>query len=199
MDSQLTLPGLDHLFSTSPEWNPVPATLARIQDYFQGYVANAREIYARRGHIARRIGITVRTLARYLKWLRDTGWIATIRRTPRTAYRQVLKGPVPSAVPSQEPPPITEVTPKSETSAALPSRILNVVQRAAARIRRAKNPAAYRQAIISCELRLLKTAKAPKPKTPAAVHQPNPETDRNALQRFVSWAGGNVDALKKTV
>lgn len=116
MDSQLTLPGLDHLFTTSPEWKPVPATLARIQDYFRGYAANAREIYARRGHIARRIGITVRTLARYLKWLREVGWIATIRRTSRTAYRQILKGPVPSAVPSQPPVSLlTEVPPEAQS------------------------------------------------------------------------------------
>jgi hypothetical protein len=197
--NQLTLPGLDHLFVTSLEWRPIPNTLERLKEYFLGYLANGREIYARRRYIAKKLQMSVRTLARYLKWLRDDGWIATVRRTSRTAYRQVIKAPVPSTVPSQEPPPITEVTSKPETSAALPTRILNVVHRAAARIRRAKNPAAYRQAIISCELRLLKASKPTKPTASVSVHKPSSAEDRNALERFVTWAGGNLDALRKTV
>lgn len=116
MQTQLTLQGFDYLFSTSADWHPIPWKLARLQEYFLGYMVNGREIYARRSYIAKRLQMSVRTLARYLKWLVDTGWMATIRRTSHTAYRQVLQGPVPSPVPSQAPVSLlTEVPPEAQS------------------------------------------------------------------------------------
>ena len=72
-------------------WNPVPAKLERLKRYLEGYRANEREIFAKRAYIAARVGMKVRTLARYLRYLRETGWIETVRRTARCAIRRVLK------------------------------------------------------------------------------------------------------------
>jgi len=87
-------------------WKPRPGTLARVKGYFQGYIAHGRDIYARRKHIAERLGISVRTLARYLAHLAAVGWIETVQRTARTAIRKVLSilNLSPVTVPSLSPP-----------------------------------------------------------------------------------------------
>lgn len=107
--AQLSFDGLEEFLK--PNWQPVPATLHKVKNYFLGYVASDREIFARRKWIAAKNEVSVRTLARYLKYLAESGWMTTIRRTARTAYRKVIKAPVPSAVPSQGPASITEEKP----------------------------------------------------------------------------------------
>ena len=115
MMTQGILPGLEVFFTDAPPkrkpaapWKPRPYTLARVKIYFQGYLANGRDIYARRKHIAERLGISVRTLARYLAHLAAAGWIETVKRTARTAIRKVLSfvnqspGTVLSSVPRIE-------------------------------------------------------------------------------------------------
>jgi len=105
--AQGILPGLEVYF-VEPEpyqWKPRPAMLAKVKGYFQGYLANGRDIYARRKHIAEKLGVSIRTLARYLAWLAADGWIETVKRTARTAIRKVLSvQPVGSTtVPSSDP------------------------------------------------------------------------------------------------
>jgi hypothetical protein len=98
MSDQGILPGLECFFlepapkqrKPAAPWKPRPGTLARVKIYFQGYLANGRDIYARRKHIAERLGISVRTLARYLAHLAAAGWIETVKRTARTAIRKVF-------------------------------------------------------------------------------------------------------------
>jgi hypothetical protein len=77
--------------SRPDEWQPVAATLARLKDYLSGFARNGREIFARRQYIADRCGIKVRTLARYLRYLKETGWLATVKRKARHCIRKVLK------------------------------------------------------------------------------------------------------------
>jgi hypothetical protein len=90
------------------QWKPRPWMLAKVKSYFEGYTANRRDIYARRKHIAEKLGVSIRTLARYLAWLAADGWIETIKRTARTAIRKVLSVhsvssiSVPSSVPPIE-------------------------------------------------------------------------------------------------
>lgn len=115
------LPGLEEYFiepiePTPYQWKPKPGTLARVKIYFQGYLANGRDIYARRKHIAERLQMSIRTLARYLAHLAAEGWIETVKRTARTAIRKVLPGQyirlgtVPSFGPCNEAtPPSTKV------------------------------------------------------------------------------------------
>ena len=99
----------------STPWKPRQRTLAQVKGYFQGYLTNGRDIYARRKHIAARLGMSVRTLARYLAFLAAEGWIETVKRTARTAIRKVLSilnlspGTVPSSDPPIEEPPSTKV------------------------------------------------------------------------------------------
>lgn len=76
------------------QWNPRPHTLAKLKSYLAGFQAHSRAIYAKRRYIAARIGIGVRTLSRYLAYLHDVGWIATIQRTARTAIRKISAGAV---------------------------------------------------------------------------------------------------------
>lgn len=86
MSGQGRLTGLDEFWASEP-WQPNPHTLAKLKSFLMGFEAHGRPIYCKRKYIAARIGIAVRTLARYLRYLR--GWLDTIKRTPRTAIRKV--------------------------------------------------------------------------------------------------------------
>lgn len=83
-------------------WNPRPHTLERVKSYFAGFAAFDLAIYPKRKTVAKKLGLSVRTLARYLRYLSDTGWMKTVCRKIRTAVRKLLKTEpaVPSAVPS---------------------------------------------------------------------------------------------------
>lgn len=113
------LPGLEVYFVEKPKrkpaapWKPRPGTLARVKVYFQGYLAHGRDIYARRKHIAERLGMSVRTLARYLAHLTALGWIETVKRTARTAIRKVLAFVAESPGTVLSSGPCIEVTPPS--------------------------------------------------------------------------------------
>jgi len=72
-----------------PEWRPKAKVLDDVKRYFLGFHCNGREIYIRRKQIAEKLKMRVRTLDRYLHHLAATGWLETVRRTPRTAIRQV--------------------------------------------------------------------------------------------------------------
>lgn len=89
MSAQLCFPGMYR--SDRAGWTPRPHTLASIKSYLQGFQAHGRAIYARRRHIALKLGIGVRTLSRYLAHLAEVGWIRTIQRTARTAIRAILE------------------------------------------------------------------------------------------------------------
>lgn len=87
MDKQLRLAGCAEWFA--PEWQPQPGMLARLKSYLRGFAAHGRQVYARRKHIARKLGMALRTVSRYLAWLTSEGWLKTVKRTPRTVIRQV--------------------------------------------------------------------------------------------------------------
>lgn len=72
-----------------PAWKPRPHLLESIKSYFNGYPAHGKDIYAKRKYIAKKLGISIRTLARYLAYLAEIGWMETAWRTPRTAVRRV--------------------------------------------------------------------------------------------------------------
>jgi hypothetical protein len=100
VSDQGVFPGMERLFA--PEWHPQPHIEAKLKNYLEGFAAHGRTIYARRKHIAAKLGIGVRTLARYLKHLTDAGWLQTVKRTARTAIRQLTesKEPRPFSGPS---------------------------------------------------------------------------------------------------
>lgn len=133
IDGKMVLPGFENLFKPVYEWQPLPHVLDKVKNYFSGYLAKGREIFGKRKYIAARLGMDVRTLARYIAYLGEQGWLKTVKRTARTAYRKVFpdQPAVPSAVPSQATAPLNDVTseetptearekPMSETRMALP-------------------------------------------------------------------------------
>lgn len=71
-------------------WRPKPAVLESVKVYFLGFLHHQKEIYPKRSTIAKRLGIKVRTLDRYLHHLVETKWMETTKRTPRTAFRTVM-------------------------------------------------------------------------------------------------------------
>lgn len=155
----MALPGLEGIRRERYEWRPNPVVAARFQEYFSGFVATGKEIYGRRKYFAAKLGLSLRTFCRYA-----SHFLVTIRRTPRTAYRQLIEKPLSgtSFGTSLGSLPITDVSTEEkprETAVKipenLPDRIRGVVCRAMGRIKRAKNPAAYQQAIISSERRLM--------------------------------------------
>ena len=104
------------------------------------------------------------TYARYLAYLIKTGWMRTLKRLPRVAIREIVLSSQAvqnqsTGTSSETSPPInqrsSEVSRETLAPETLPERIRNVLKRAWGRIKRAKNPAAYRQSIISCETRLM--------------------------------------------
>jgi hypothetical protein len=106
--TQGILPGLESYVVPSPApyvWKPLPHVLEKVKSYFRGYQVKAREIFARRKYIAAKLEMGVRTLARYLAHLAAEGWLKTVKRTPRTAFREVLtvEPPVRVAGPSVGP------------------------------------------------------------------------------------------------
>lgn len=91
-------------------WKPRPQILEKMKFYFRGYAMSGRQIFAKRKYLAEQFGIKVRTLTRYLAYL-GIDFLKTVKRTPRTAYRQVIENRVagPSAGPSQASYPFTDV------------------------------------------------------------------------------------------
>lgn len=87
MPKQLRIEAFSCFFA--PEWKPRAATLARVKNYLEGYPAHGRTIGAGVEHMAAKLKIGQRTLARYLAHLVKIGWLETIR-TIRTAIRKVL-------------------------------------------------------------------------------------------------------------
>lgn len=171
----LWLPGVEQTLSpVKRTWMPSLGTLTRVQAYFSGYHVNGRQIFARRRHAAAKLGIAVRTLARYLKYLSEIGWMVTIARKARTAIRKVLeplsKPCVSSRVPSVQAGPITEELREEKRASGrgpveMPPALNEVGRRnpihiaicaimrsAAERIRRARNPKAYHDAVLRREL-----------------------------------------------
>jgi hypothetical protein len=73
-------------------WAPDKKVLAEVQQYFLGFVHCGREICPRRAHICKRLRLSSRTLDRYLRYLKETGWMETVERKPRFAIRTVKKG-----------------------------------------------------------------------------------------------------------
>jgi hypothetical protein len=70
-------------------WHPQANDLEKVKQYFLGFVHNKREIRPQRKHIAKKLGMKVRTVDRYLRHLKEIGWMETTKRTPRTAFRTV--------------------------------------------------------------------------------------------------------------
>ncbi len=167
-ETQMCLCGTEEFFDepdAPPAWQPLRHRLEQIKSYLMGYEVNGRTIRFKVQYIAAKLGMGRRTVFRYFAWLRDAGWLKTAARKARYCIRQVFKNQ-PAGTPSGTPfdaGPITEVRTDEKPAALavpkpnLPDRIIGILNRAMGRIRKAKNPAAYRQAIISCELRLMKT------------------------------------------
>lgn len=105
---QLCLDGTEAWFAPAP-WQPRPALLAKVKAYFEGYARTQRPIFGRRAYVAGQLKISVRTLARYMKYLRESGWLATIQRKARYCIRRVLAA-VPSRVLSLASGPFSDVT-----------------------------------------------------------------------------------------
>lgn len=189
--AQLILPGCED-FTPPPKtshWQPCRGTLGAIQAYFSGYQANGREIFPKRktivAAIKRLYGLTlsVRHLARYLRYLSEVGWMRTVKRKARTAIREVFQQSVeenvPSYVPSLGPGPSCDGTEEKPArlreSVEIPpqyvqteagGRVRNwvyfaiapIMRMAQERIRRARNPKAYHDAILRAELAKLDIA-----------------------------------------
>lgn len=113
---QLCLGGMSAWFKPKP-WQPVAKTLDQVKAYLEGYARNGREIFAKRYYVAGKLKISVRTLARYLRYLRETGWLATIERKARYCIRRVLVA-VPSFVPSLRRRPFSDVTSRGKSAPA---------------------------------------------------------------------------------
>jgi|SRR5581483_10390569 len=113
---QLCLGGMAAWFKPTV-WEPRPALLVKIKSYFEGYARTSRPIFGSRPYIAGKLKISVRTLARYLRYLRETGWLATIERKARYCIRRVLAA-VPSFVPSLRRRPFSDVTSRGKSAPA---------------------------------------------------------------------------------
>lgn len=160
---QICFPGFNSFFK--PDWNPRPQMLAKFKSYFEGFAAHGRQIYIRREKIQaaflkRGVSVSLRTIDRYLAWLTKSGWMETVKRTARTAIREVKKvfAPQRSGESNGE---SIEVTPErnpkpDKKERSLPERVSKALENAKNRIRRARNPEAYRQTIISSTLRVMK-------------------------------------------
>jgi hypothetical protein len=201
VSTQGVLPGCEEFFAPEPYiWKPKPHILERVKGYFLGYVAHGKAIRCGRKHMKERLGLSIRTISRYIAYLVADSWITTVGRTTRAAIRKVL---VPCGLSAFGTPPGTciEGTPEAqslkhkESMAKRPRRLSNlvrgVVDRATRRINAARNPAAYRQAIISAELRLEKLCKPPKPGKGALRPRLSPRQqerlDSAALQGALNW------------
>ena len=86
--AQPCFPGFEAFFR--PVWKPNPHTLARVKNYLEGFAAHGREIRWKLRTAAARLEMGRSTLCRYLRWLRDENWLATVKKTMRYAIRQVL-------------------------------------------------------------------------------------------------------------
>ena len=129
MTGQGVLPGCERLFA--PEWTPRPHIVAKIESYFRGFKAHSRACFARRKHIAKRIGIAVRTLARYLRWFSQTGRLETIKRTARMTYRQLKDKVQVTAFAGPSLGPSIEVKPEAKSKPAVEEHTtLSTVQEA---------------------------------------------------------------------
>ncbi len=89
--TQMALPGLEALCRPVYEWQPLPHILAKIRNYFTGYVVNGKPIKKRVKGIAEKLGLGVRTLFRYLAHLRETGELQTMKRRPRHVVRNFTR------------------------------------------------------------------------------------------------------------
>ena len=119
-DVQMLLAEMSAWFKPQP-WEPRPLLLAKLKAYLEGYARNGREIFAKRKYIAEKLKISVRTLARYLKHLREAGWLATVERKARYCIRRVLAA-VPSFVPSLGRSPFSEGKPGRKKARPLKKR-----------------------------------------------------------------------------
>jgi hypothetical protein len=100
MSNQGVFPGWGHLFRE--KWNPNPHTLARVKNYLEGFAAHGRTIHWKLRTAAARLDMGRSTLCRYLRYLREQNWLATVKVTMRYAIRKVL-GSVKLASPSGTP------------------------------------------------------------------------------------------------
>ncbi len=149
--------------------------------------------------LASKLKLSLRTLQRLVATLKEVGLLKVVPRYKRTALYKLMEscgqlsfffvdgGPVGGAELERK----VESIPKP--ASLLPHKIQQVLSRAAWRIRRAANPAAYRQAIISCELRLLKlkhpSVSSSRIKRLAQIeYVPNRKADERAVDRFFGWA-----------
>ena len=88
MAEQILIAEFAHLFRQ--DWKPNPHTLARVKNYLEGFAAHGREIRWKLRTAAARLDMGRSTLCRYLRWLREEKWLATVKNTMRYAIRKVL-------------------------------------------------------------------------------------------------------------
>lgn len=165
--------------------------------------------------IAARLGCSIRSVQYALRRFRELNWLVVIRRGPTSSLYKLKPQPtaeqlcisfcvsppilsesepestsgvystvVPETEPAkqQTPPPTTLNQPRP-----IPERIWGVVIRAMGRIQKAKNPDAYRQAIINCELRL-EAQRA----TEAARKKPVPQPAQTWTKESEEWKPGEL-------
>ncbi len=157
MRGQPCLPGMEAFFRPV-ELSRGAHRLLRIMRWFQ---RKAKQIRVGQKWLADRLGVSLRSVNRWFSELRAAGAEILEWRGPNpplisvdgVAFGVAFAPPI-SITQSSQPNP----TPAAKTRRSLPQFVSEVLERAKKRIQRAKNPAAYRQAIIGVELRLMKQA-----------------------------------------
>lgn len=158
-----SIPAQRDLFDTRP-WKPLkpvrysPENLLAL---IHAMSSRGRQCFASAAWFAHKFSVSARTIGR---WLLELGprVLVTTRpgRTSLFCAGAVEKMSRVDVLPPQVSPCINSSSRLKAESPTLPAKVSAVLERAAGRISRAKNPAAYRQSIISTELRLFARAEA---------------------------------------
>lgn len=161
----VSIPVQRDLFDTRP-WKPIKPSKPDPEHLYcliRSMSQPGKKCFASARWFAKKFDVSARTIGRWLLQL-SARIAVTLRPGSTSLFSTVSTGAVEkvSRVSVVSPPvgPCINPTGKGLRAdpVALPAKVSAVLSRAAARIARAKNPAAYRQSIVSTELRLLERA-----------------------------------------
>jgi hypothetical protein len=158
---------------------PLSRWARQVLDQMRWFWRKMGGCFPKQGWIAAKLKVSPETVYRAIRELKQAGLVSVVLHGPRGAtYLEVIPEPpspqlsfnfdgdsdddrtpvslcveLDSEVQSEKPSPVPI------RKEPLPKRIMGILNRAWGRIKRAKNPAAYREAIIQSELRLMRTNK----------------------------------------
>lgn len=160
MQTQTVLPGCEDYFASA--WKPSADDPGprRLLDLLQWFARTCQDVFPSLEYIRASLKVSKRTVKRWLAALREAGKVHTQRRGPRSLRFVICETPASLKLEQFS---NKEANRKEGPKPGPPGwwkrHMEPLLRRAAVRIGRAKNPAAYRQAIISSELAQFRPAK----------------------------------------